>query len=756
MQPNRIQSLEEYSRASAPTPKARGLVWLRQHGAAVPEAMIWRAEACAQPLAAAFAELDQNAAWAVRSSSSAEDGGEASHAGQYLTLLSVSGSAALVDACAQVISSLTSARADSYAERRGQERATDIDVIIQRMITPRLAGVAFSRNPVTGLNEVVIEAVEGLGEALVGGGVTPRRWVWRGGDFTEQPDDDGEHGALIAQIVAETRRLAREFGKPADLEWAYDGELWFLQIRPITGLESVRVYSNRISREVMPGLIKPLVWSINVPLVNAAWIRLIERVVGPSGLTPSDLARQFAFRSYFSASALGGVFELMGMPYDSLEMMLGLPNTPRPRMSLSGRTLALLPRMLGMGVHLLGYERHFLAEHDSCQRAFAAVDTDVAGISDDELDQLFDALRADVGRAAELNIVAPLLANAFGAWFRRAATRLGVDPAQIDMTDGSAAAHLNPADGLRVLHDLLQAHGIETDREIQLAALPDEVHAALDDFLARYGHFSDSGNDISIVPWRETPEKVLRLAAGSPPAVNATAKIAYADLRRKAGVFKRPVLDFIYRRAHTFQAHRETISSTYTYGYGLLRPLALEYGRRLVAAGVIITPDDVMFLSIEEARTHLRDRRDLRAEVAARRADYARSADLVMPETIYGDDFTPLPPAGAQSELSGTGTSRGQHQGRLRLLRSSDDFSTVEAGDIIVIPYSDVGWTPAFAKAGAVVAEAGGMLSHSSIVAREYGIPCVVSVTGAMQLPDGAQAIVDGLTGRVVLVEDDA
>ena len=82
------------------------------------------------------------------------------------------------------------------------------------------------------------------------------------------------------------------------------------------------------------------------------------------------------------------------------------------------------------------------------------------------------------------------------------------------------------------------------------------------------------------------------------------------------------------------------------------------------------------------------------------------------------------------------------------------EFDRVEEGDIIVIPFSDVGWTPLFARAGAVVAESGGMLSHSSIVSREYGIPCVVSVSGAMSIPDGSMAVVDGYRGIVTLQED--
>jgi pyruvate,water dikinase len=89
----------------------------------------------------------------------------------------------------------------------------------------------------------------------------------------------------------------------------------------------------------------------------------------------------------------------------------------------------------------------------------------------------------------------------------------------------------------------------------------------------------------------------------------------------------------------------------------------------------------------------------------------------------------------------------------LRIVKGIDDSAKVQPGDVIAIPFSDVGWTPLFARAGAVIAEAGGMLSHSSIVAREYRIPCVVSVTGATRLPDGATVVVDGYTGTVT-VED--
>ena len=127
---------------------------------------------------------------------------------------------------------------------------------------------------------------------------------------------------------------------------------------------------------------------------------------------------------------------------------------------------------------------------------------------------------------------------------------------------------------------------------------------------------------------------------------------------------------------------------------------------------------------------------------------------MIVPDIVYGDAFVPRTREDViRDRLTGNPTSRGSARGPARIVRGAEDFERVSSGDVIVIPYSDVAWTPLFARAAAVVAEAGGMLSHSSIVAREYGIPCVVSVEHACSaIPDGASLVVDGTSG-VVLVE---
>jgi pyruvate,water dikinase len=89
----------------------------------------------------------------------------------------------------------------------------------------------------------------------------------------------------------------------------------------------------------------------------------------------------------------------------------------------------------------------------------------------------------------------------------------------------------------------------------------------------------------------------------------------------------------------------------------------------------------------------------------------------------------------------------------VKVIRGASDFEKVEPGDVIVIPYSDVGWTPLFARAGAVIAESGGLLSHSSIIAREYHIPAVVSVPNCMQLTDFQEVSINGFTGEIVFLD---
>ncbi|NNC91431.1 MAG: hypothetical protein HKN80_02945 [Acidimicrobiia bacterium] len=699
----------------------------------------------------------------MRSSAAVEDGLQSSYAGQFATFLDVVGKDEVAEAIRGVHSSAQNSIAGTYRMRKGDSEPVAMAVMVQEMVPPVVSGVAFSRNPMTGLNEVVIEAVRGRGDALVGEGVTPERWIERWGGWTEQPSEETALPESVAgAIAAETIRIAEEFESPVDLEWVWDGtEVWWVQLRPITGLDDVTVYSNRISREVMPGMIKPLVWSVNVPIVNRAWIELFGELIGPNDLRPEQLAKQFAYRSYFNMGTIGEIFELLGMPRDGLEMLLGLPSDTKPSFRPSLSTMRHAPRMLAAIVGKARYGRRLPPEVAELQRRYASLaKAELESLSDTGLLSHVTDLSAVTTTAAYANIVTPLLANAYVALLRRAVAKGGVDADDVDLDLGDPANPYNPNPALDRLGSRIAERGEETVAAVKEHgpdALPGDLAAELTGFLDHFGHLSDSGNDFSVPPWSEQPHAVLSLAVDHAEVVGRHRPRPWREATAELRGLSRRRLRFLQRKAGEFVDHREQVSFVYTFGYGLFRPTFLEVGRRLVERDLIEDPEDVMYLNLDEVHRALLNGVSKVAPVELanlRKAEMAALAEVDMPDTIFGDDFFPVRPGLVQAaRLSGVATSRGRHRGTLRVVKGIEDSPRVEAGDVIAVPFSDVGWTPLFARAGAVIAEAGGMLSHSSIVAREYRIPCVVSVPGATRLPDGATVVVDGYSGTVT-VED--
>jgi phosphohistidine swiveling domain-containing protein len=293
-----------------------------------------------------------------------------------------------------------------------------------------------------------------------------------------------------------------------------------------------------------------------------------------------------------------------------------------------------------------------------------------------------------------------------------------------------------------------------TYQEFQQMPGIEDLQENVEQFIQRFGHLSDSGNDFASVPWRESRDTVLKMIASSPaPEAKTSPKVTFADL--KLPTLRKAMLNPLYRRARGFRLYREQISSLYTFGYGLFRPYFMALGDHFVRRGIIASSEDILYLYFDEIREVVEkghDGGDYADRVAARKREMQDYRNVVVPETIYGDQAPPIDTR-QRDKLVGIPTSRGYYTGPARVVRGIQDFGKVQGGDVLVIPYSDVGWTPLFTKAGAVVAESGGMLSHSSIVAREYNIPAVVSAPGACALQDNTVVTVDGYRGEVVIHE---
>ena len=471
--------------------------------------------------------LNSDTLYAVRSSANIEDSLERSFAGQFKSVLNVQGVDNVFQAIWSIWGTVKADNVQSYLEQH--DISTEellMGVIVQEMIPPVCAGVALSRNPVTGADEIVVEAVEGSGDALVQSGFTPHRWINKWGTYILKPETEYIPTTLIDQVVDETRTIAEKLKAHVDLEWVYDGKhLYWLQVREITTLNRRNVYSNHISKEMLPGIVKPLIGSVNIPLVCSMWVRLVTEMVGRTGVKPEDLAKPFYYRVYFNMGTLGQIFQEVGMPADSVETLMGLvpPGANKPAMKPTPKTLLRLPNLLVFFLDKWFFETKMRKALKQIRQQFEAIDyhrVDQLSAREllEEIDKLFDIVQD----AAYYNIVGPLLMMMYNRVLSGQLEKLGVDFSRFDlMAEVPEIADYDPNFHLHALHEKFNSLDPVTQEKIkqstyaEFSKLPGIVEFQQDvaNFLEHFGQFSDSGNDFSAMPWRESPDMVLDLIA---------------------------------------------------------------------------------------------------------------------------------------------------------------------------------------------------------------------------------------------------
>jgi pyruvate,water dikinase len=715
--------------------------------------------------------LDPHGRYAVRSSANVEDSLEHSFAGQFDTILDVDGLDNVLRSIQTIWKSVESNKIRSYLKRIGQDQQQiKMAVLIQEMVKPVYSGVAFSRNPITAFDEIVVEAVQGSGTALVQDGLTPQRWVNKWGGWIEKPEDSDISLDFIEEVVKQTKSISQALRRDVDLEWLYDGQkLFWLQVRDITTSGEPDIYSNKIARETTPGMVQPLVWSVTVPLPSRAWVTLLTEIIGENQIDPNSLMRALHYRAYHNMGVFGRIFESLGLPRESLEMMMGVvpPGAGRPPIRPSLKIALLLPRIMRFVWDKWTFAKKLKAHYPRLyleSRQFPLNPSPNLGKK--QLIEIVDQITPLNEETAYYTIVTILLMQIYNGLLKVRLRAAGVDFQEFDLTEGmEELKKYDPNVRIESLHRQymqlshaeraqIQAGGYETFKQM---SIPYDFRSEMDSFFEQFGHLSDSTGHFGNVPWRESPDLILELIAGYEATEEVTSKkVRLQDVSIK-GVRGR-IFRLLYRRARQFRLYREMYSSLYSYTLMLFRTYYLALGEKLAGQGLIQAREDILYLYDDELRAFVvgeRDGKDFSRLVIQRKDEMERCKDAIMPEVIFGNAVPPIITS-YTDKLTGISTSRGYYAGTAKVVLGVKDFHKLEAGDVLVIPYSDVSWAPLFAKAGAVIAEAGGILSHSSIVAREYGLPAVVSVGGAtLLLRDGMQVAVDGYTGEVTIHSGD-
>lgn len=787
--------------------------------------------------------LDAHAV-AVRSSATAEDLPDLSFAGQQDTYLEVRG---LDDVVARIVdawASLWTERAIAYRARNDVGGTLSLAVVVQRMVDADVSGVLFTADPLTGQRSVTtIDAVEGLGEQLVSGQVTPEnlRVDTASGRLLSRTPAPGRDRILspaeASALTALGRRVAELDGVPQDIEWAIDGDrAWLLQARPITSLfpipdgPATAVWMSfgavqgmlepitTLGRDILVRLLSsvPRLGGIEVdaatnpylrPAAERLWLRLDRVLDGP--LRP--LAARFLPLVEPTAAAVVGTLLTERRPAGR--------RLPRPGVrvaaAMAGRVLPRVPVSLAR-------PELTRANLDAAVTAYLdGLDTrlDAAARPDDP-----DArLLARVAAAREfVRSAFPMLLPRFGPVIVPALAmlrRLQALAARSPLPDASALTLtiLRAVPGnVTTTMDLDLWRAAQTIRRdpdardalagaepAQLAArfragtLPPVAQDAVAGFLADYGMRGVAEIDLGTPRWREQPDAVFATLASynalddpsrAPDVVfargEAAAGRAIETLASSLGRRDAAQLRFLAGRLRRLIGARETPKFAFVRGLGAVREALLASGDDLVAAGVLGERTDVVHLTLDELAALARgwraastDPAATRALVDARAAARAREARRVrVPVVLAGDGraffegATGAPlgsPAGgstrgapdapdapgadtAGATLHGTGVSPGAAEGRVRIMRDPR-LARLEPGDILVCAGTDPAWTPLFLTAGGLVTEVGGLMTHGSVVAREYGIPAVVGIPHVTRiLKDGEPIRIDGTAGVIL------
>jgi phosphohistidine swiveling domain-containing protein len=772
--------------------------------------------ATAAAIAGAYAALGgDDTPVAVRSSATVEDLPGLSAAGQHDTYLNIRGEAAVVDAVRRCWASLWSARAIGYRAGRGIAPGdVSIAVVVQRLVPAEAAGVMFTIDPVSGdRDQVVVSANWGLGESVVAGDVTPDVAVvdrasgalvsyqlggkevmtvadGAGTLETETPADLRSAPVLSPTQAGELGRVGlsieKLYGEPVDVEWARaDGELWVVQARPVTtgaarpavsagdgeqwndSLAGDYLWTNGNLGEALPDVMTPATWS---------FIELfMSRMIFPPSV-----------RDYRGFGRIGGRFYANVSVSMALDALVGI--SPRRFVAYFGPVLGRLPPLDEIPrAHLPRWK----ASRLMVPTTFAMLRRVNANAK--RLPQFLvdsparcDRLRAEIEQTADPAALAGLWPARLRPLLVEAADMLtaagSADGTTLVSTPGKLAALVGEADAALLLS------GQQADEGASLASLGPVVGLARlargeidrNAFVREYGHRGAHEVELSIARPAEDPawpDDQLAALHGADPDVprDADALLARQQEARAAAwerlarsePSKATAARKLIRRWAPLARGREAARSEVVRSVWVARTWVRRAGQ------LTGHDDDLFFLELPEIVGLLRGEQALLDQVPGRRGVYEGYRALPAYPTLirgrfdparwaadpnrridYYDERAAAPAAGPDDAITGFPGAAGVVEGTARVLSAPEDGGQLRDGEILVTTVTNIGWTPIFPRAAAVVTDVGAPLSHAAIVARELGIPAVVGCGNAtVRVHSGDRVRVDGGAGTVEILE---
>jgi len=664
--------------------------------------------------------------------------------------------------------------------------------------------------------ELVINAAWGLGEAIVSGRVTPDTIIVdkktgaiasqeiaskevmtvrsQEGTYEEPvPGGQRKRAALQPARAAELARLGMKieqlYGQATDIEWAMcDGQIFILQARPVTALAESRAtpdwklpregrkYWRMSVAELLPDPLSPMFATLALPLWNQALeqmaqSRRIQILLGEVELVTINeyVYYDFGLNAWQTARLLAALPVLIPRSLRIQRLARArwmdeiLPHYANVTQTWAGRDLSALPTL-----EILAGAREIV---EAAANYYVSIQTVLGAANTSEA----------------------IFTHLYNRLIKRK-----IDPLALTFLLGFDSAPIRAEKSLydlamwaRARSDLVEFLARTSSKDIALAydaqSTPIADAASWQEFMRRLSeHLNLFGHTVYDLDFAkglpaEDPASLIETlkyfiaSQGRDPYERQAASAAAREqatesvLARLRGL-RRRWFERALRWAQRWGPLREDALADVGLGWPVLRRMLREVGRRMAAAGALAEPDDVYWLKWEEAgaAAHALDAVqpvENYARAIADRRETWKQAHAVTPPVVlpikgggrlFGLNVTRWMPARSTQTASniiiGIGASPGRVAGTARVIRGPEEFGQMKPGDILVAKITTPAWTPLFALASGIVTDVGGPLSHSSIVAREYGVPAVLGTGVAThRIRSGQRITVDGNNGLVTI-----
>lgn len=772
--------------------------------------------------------------FAVRSSGMAEDGTEQSFAGQFETELFVTRET-LEQAIKNVWKSAFSERVDVYLQQNKLVQNPAISVIVQEMINADASGVAFSINPLNQEEEIVINAVFGLGEGLVSGELEADLFTLKDGQIQKQIafknralvfDASRGSGTTYVDLAVEksemqclsdqqlfelgevVQHIQKEFKSPQDVEFCFkDKQLYLLQTRPITTLnkEPLVIWDNSNIVESYPALTSPLTFSFILKMYEAVY-RQLSHIMGIRQQKIEDNIAVFQNmlgllwgRVYYNLNNWHNALALLPgyeSNADFMDKMMGVKEKFPTKIAKKTSKLRQISDVLGAVFSVIKTHRNIEKERKGFLAHFHQVlgvceQLDLQSLSKLELMERY----LEFEQTLSHNWRAPLVNDFFcmiyfGVLQKLCAKYCGDENGELQNNLLIGAKDIISTEPIHwteeiiaeILKDEKAKTLFETSDALEIWVLLGHadftiIRAKIERYLEKWGARCVGELKLETVTYDQKPENFIAILKsyvqngqaqprGQKTSTNTlryeAENVVFSKLKGK--LFKRFLFRYVLKKTRYLVSNRENLRFERTKGFGLVRKMMVAFGDKFQQAGVVENERDIFFLTQQEIFDYVKGTSihvDFKELVVLRKKNYVEFEKMNIPERIKsrGNVYeTPIFHASdyqveKENMLFGIPCCAGIVEGIVSVLHAPHEIDKIN-GNILVTTSTDPGWVVLFPKATAIVVERGSLLSHSAIVSREMGIPCIVGVKGLLnQVKSGDKIRVNGATGCIEILD---